>query len=259
MGRGEGARVKNHTDRRDRRLERGPQNRQRERVLRLVREHGSPIDAVELAGRMGLHVTTVRFHLDALCDQGAITRTRITRTGVGRPRTGYIAVQDRLDYQSFAEILALELGKTTETRRRRAQHAGRRWADRIAAASVIESIAEQDVSDADEPGEILDRQAAMTAHIFEQMGFAPQLTPPAERTAGKAQRTIRLHGCPVRDLARAHPEVGCAMHLGLLQGLLTKSAGGHGYSRAAARPALRAELEPFVQPELCIARVIAGD
>jgi hypothetical protein len=54
----------------------------------------------------------------------------------------------------------------------------------------------------------------------------------------------------VRDLARDHPEVGCAMHLGLLQGLL---------ARSPARPAMRAELEPFVEPELCIAKVIADD
>ena len=42
----------------------------------MVREHGGAIDAVELASRMKLHVTTVRFHLDALCDEGAIERTR---------------------------------------------------------------------------------------------------------------------------------------------------------------------------------------
>ncbi len=78
--------------------ERGTRNR----VLRLVREHGGAVDASELADRIGLHVTTVRFHLDALCDEGAIARTRIAPSGVGRPRTGYVAVQDRLDYQSLA-------------------------------------------------------------------------------------------------------------------------------------------------------------
>lgn len=251
--------MENHTDRGGRAPERGPHTRQRDRVLRLVREHGGAIDAAELAGRMGLHVTTVRFHLDALCDQGAISRTRISRTGVGRPRTGYIAVQDRLDYQDFAEVLALELGNTTETRRRRAQRAGRRWADRIAVSSQSEPAATQDVPAAGEPSEILDRQAATTAQIFERMGFAPELTPPTELAAGRRQRSIRLHGCPIRDLARAHPEVGCAIHLGLLQGLLTNAAAAQRYSKPALRPALHAELEPFVEPELCIARVIADD
>ena len=92
----------------------------------------SAIDAVELASRIGLHVTTVRFHLDALCDEGAIERTRIYRDGVGRPRTGYRAVEERLDYRILAEILAMELGETAETRARRAQRAGQQWAGRIA-------------------------------------------------------------------------------------------------------------------------------
>jgi predicted ArsR family transcriptional regulator len=250
--------MEDQTARQGRPLERGPHNRRREQVLRMVREHDGAVDAAELAGRMGLHMTTVRFHLDALCDQGVITRTRITRTGVGRPRTGYIAVQGRLDYLGFAEVLALELGNTTETRRRRAERAGRRWAERIAAVSPRKPAATHDVPDAaGEPREILDRQAAMTAEIFERMGFAPELIPPTESAAGKRQRSIRLHGCPVRDLARAHPEVGCAIHLGLLQGLLTNAAAAEG--KRAPSLALRAELEPFVEPELCIARVIAGD
>ena len=223
--------------------ERGPRNRQRDRVLRFVREHGGAVDANELAARMGLHVTTVRFHLDALCDEGAIARTRIARGGVGRPRTGYIAVRDRLDYQSLAEVLALELGDTAQTRRRRAQRAGRRWAERIAANSPREAPVARAVSGT---GESVDHRAAMIADVFDRMGFAPELSP----TAGGRQRAIRLHACPVRDLARAHPEVGCAMHLGLLQGLL---------ARSPARAAMRAELEPFVEPELCIAKVIAHD
>ncbi|MBO0863942.1 MAG: winged helix-turn-helix transcriptional regulator, partial [Mycobacterium sp.] len=89
------------------RQHRGPRNRQRQRILELVREHDGAVDAAELARRMGLHVTTVRFHVDALCDEGLVERTRITRAGVGRPRTGYLAVQERLDYRSLAEILAL--------------------------------------------------------------------------------------------------------------------------------------------------------
>ena len=92
----------------------------------------------------------------------------------------------------------------------------------------------------------------MVATVFERMGFGPELTP-----AAGTQQTIRLHACPVRDLARAHPEVGCALHRGLLQGLL---AGPTSKGRATApRPGMTAELEPFVEPDLCLARVIAHD
>ena len=205
---------------------------------------------------MGLHTTTVRFHLDALCSEGTVQRTRITRAGVGRPRTGYLAVRERLDYRSLAEILALELGDTAEKRRRRAEAAGRRWAERIASGPASEGVAGQDVSDSVRPTKTLEGQAAMVATVFARMGFGPELTPAATSTAGTHQ-TIRLHACPVRDLARAHPEVGCALHRGLLQGLLASPA-SQGYS-TAPRPVMQAELEPFVEPDLCLARVIAHD
>lgn len=250
--------MADHNDRRARRVDRGPRNRQRQRILDLVREHDGAVDATELAERLRLHVTTVRFHLDALCNQGAIERTRMTRAGVGRPRTGYMAVRDRLDYRSLAEILALELGETADQRRRRAEAAGRRWAERIQVGSASDVDAGLDVSDGTTPGETLEDRAAMVASVFARMGFGPELTPAVTSTAG-TQQTLRLHACPVRDLARAHPEVGCALHRGLLQGLLTNATATEGRAKKSPRSALQAELEPFVEPDLCLARVIAND
>lgn len=209
--------------------QRWPRNQQRERVLQLVRAYDGAVDAAELAERLGLHVTTVRFHLDGLCDEGAVARTRIKHTGVGRPRTGYVAVQGRLDYRGFAEVLALELGDTAEQRRQRAQRAGRRWAERIVAAADT----------AHDGTARHGRRIATTVAVFDRMGFGPELAPRTD-----PEQTICLHGCPVRDLARAHPEVTCAVHLGLLRGLLGSE---------------HAELEPFAEPELCIAKVRADD
>jgi predicted ArsR family transcriptional regulator len=226
---------------------RGQRNRQRQRVLELVREHDGPVDAGELAMRMGLHITTVRFHLDALCDDGVVERTRLRRAGVGRPRTGYLAVRERLDYRILSEILALELGDTSEKRRRRAEVAGRRWADRITANWALETGAAR-------PRGRLEDRAAMVTTVFAKMGFDPELTP-----AVGTQQTIRLHACPVRDLARAHPEVGCAVHRGLLQGLLTDKANIEDRTKTSSSPLWEVELEPFVESELCIARVTAHD
>ena len=72
----------------------------------------------------------------------------------------------------------------------------------------------------------------MVASVFARMGFGPELTPAATSTAG-TQQTIRLHACPVRDLARAHPEVGCALHRGLLQGLLTNATVTEGRAKTS--------------------------
>ncbi len=187
---------------------------------------------------MGLHATTVRFHLDALCAEGVVERTRIARAGVGRPRTGYLAVPERLDYRSLAEILALELGDTTDERRRRAESAGRRWAGQIVAGLAGKESAGQ--------------RETLIATVFSRTGFSPEVTV----TSTGTPRTIRLRTCPIRDLARAHPEVGCALHRGLLQGLLAHPTAGNGRS---AGPPMRGELEPFVEPELCLVRIGAHD
>ncbi|MGV0580478.1 MULTISPECIES: helix-turn-helix transcriptional regulator [Mycolicibacterium] len=223
------------------RRDRLPRNRQRERVLHLVRKHDGPVDAAEIAAQIGLHVTTVRFHLDALCDEGAIVRTRLHRAGAGRPRTGYVAVEDRLDYRVLAEVLAMELGRTEETRRERAERAGRRWADQMVAAIEADVRPDAGPSEAD----ALDRLATVAAQIFARMGFAPELLA-AKRSRRKREREIRLHACPIRDLARSHPEVGCGLHRGVLAGLVRDTT-------------MSAELEPFVAPELCLARVVSNE
>lgn len=230
-----------------------PRNRQRERVLGLVRDHDGAIDAAELADRIGLHVTTVRFHLDALCAQGVITRVRIKQARVGRPRTGYLVVRDRLDYRSLAEVLALELGDTVAQRRERAERAGQRWAGRIVAdqsAEASEPLDSPGSTEPRDPDRIVDRQAAIITEIFDRMGFAPELASAAESQDARRERTIRLYECPVRDLARSHPEIGCGMHMGLLRGLLGAGAVADGGAT------LHAELDPFVEPELCIVRII---
>ena len=228
----------------------------------MVCEHDGAIDAVELAAQIGLHVTTVRFHLDVLCDEGVIVRTRVNLPGVGRPRTGYLAVEERMNYQALAEVLATELGQNVETRARRAQRAGQKWAARMTAAEGTHTDHAEGSCDTD-ADDTLDQVARHATEVFTRMGFAAELAPapePATPPAGKAipqrERIIRLHACPVRDLARSHPEVGCGVHLGLLQGLVADPVAG-GDHRETRSPALSAHLEPFVEPELCLARLVA--
>lgn len=245
-----------------RRRDRLPRNRQRERVLQIVRAHHGAIDAGEVASRIGLHLTTVRFHLDALCDEGAIERTRMHREGVGRPRTGYRAVEECLDYRILAEILAMELGETVEERAQRARRVGMQWAGRIA-SSQADSVADGDSGQAAPVGDSLDRGAALATKVFERMGFDPELAADSEPVASLSadskrvvgrERVIRLRRCPVRDLARSHPEVGCGIHLGLLQGLLDHAAADSGKPEARNK-GLSTRLDPFVETELCIARL----
>ena len=161
-------------------------------------------------------------------------------------------MRERLDYRILAELLARELGETVDKRRRRAEAAGRRCAERITEDDSHEDIAEQHVPQRLTRRKAAEERSRKITTVFDRMGFDPELVPPEKSTPGN-QRTIRLHSCPVRDLARDHPEVACALHRGLLQGLAGPT------EPVGSAPAMHAELEPFVEPELCLARVIARD
>jgi predicted ArsR family transcriptional regulator len=237
-----------------------PRNRRRERILQLVREYDGAVDAIELASVLGLHVTTVRFHLDALCDEGVITRTKLQRPGAGRPRTGYQTADERVDYRVLAEILAMQLGQTEETRARRAEDAGRKWSARLLAAQDSQPDDTESIDPAD-ANDALQASAIRATEVFRRMGFDPELVTvaePATRSSAdiRQERVIQLHACPVRELARSYPEVACAVHAGLLQGLLTNPP-VDGRRRKTQRLVVSARLEPLVGPELCIARLAA--
>ena len=75
--------------------------------------------------------------------------------------------------------------------------------------------------------------------MFAQLGFDPELA------GDEADRQIRLRACPFRAAARADPEVICAVHVGLLQGILTR----------LGAPPTTARLLPVVGPELCLAQL----
>jgi predicted ArsR family transcriptional regulator len=233
-------------DVRSNRRNRVPRERQRERVLRLVREHDGPIDAIEVAEQLRVHVSTARFHLDALCHEGLVERTRVTRAGVGRPRTGYQASAG-LDYSVLAGVLAVGLGHTAEARAHRAQRAGREWVRRMPDSRAL--VPTGDV----EPEAYLEQQTSTAVGLFRRLGFAPALADP-HGDGSSSERVIRLTACPVRNLARSLPESVCGVHLGLLQGLVDDpTAAGRGSPR---RPPVSAQLEPFVEPEMCIVRLM---
>src|SRR5690606_21973924 len=66
--------------------------RQRDKVLALVRDSLEPLDAPVIARTLGIHITTARFHLNALIDAGLVEGTWLPSETVGRPRKGYLAV-----------------------------------------------------------------------------------------------------------------------------------------------------------------------
>ena len=75
--------------------------------------------------------------------------------------------------------------------------------------------------------------------LLEDIGFAPEPDP--------GSGMITLHACPFREVAETHPEVACAVHLGLMQGALAE----------LGAPSMTTRLEPFVTPRQCRAHLDA--
>jgi predicted ArsR family transcriptional regulator len=193
-------------------------------VLDHLRACAEPVDAHAVAAATGLHVTTVRFHLDALIEAGLVVSHRRPPSGRGRPRTLYAPSFGPGDpYRELSEVLAAHFGDTAERRTRRARRAGHEWAAQRLSATPAPSRS---------PAEA----RRVVAGLFTEMGFDPEFDP--EPAHGDR---VLLHGCPFRDTARDHPEVVCAAHQGLLAGLLAR------LDPAAPVPVL----EPFVRPQLC--------
>jgi predicted ArsR family transcriptional regulator len=206
----------------------------RSRVLVALQEAGEPVSVSRVANRLRLHSNTVRFHLDALVEAGLVERTVEDRRRPGRPRTLYAAtpessVTGQRSYRLLAEILAGFVAANVEQPAGAAVDAGRAWGRFLAERPP--------------PFRRVDEVAAteQLTRTLSEIGFAP------EAVHSESGRQIRLHHCPFREVAEEHREVVCAIHLGLMQGLL-----------AELEAPIKAErLEPFVEPNLCIARLSA--
>jgi predicted ArsR family transcriptional regulator len=202
--------------------------RSRRRILQAVHSAGRPMSIAELAAEVGLHVTTARVHLRVLETSGLVVRTSRSPSGRGRPGHFYAPPAGNSSgegHRQLADLLAGALGSEGEQGRHRAEEAGRRWAER----QVVET-----------GNPSWEQAVAGIGDLFTRLGFAPRRV-----EAGRTVYRLALEQCPFRDVARAHPEVVCALHLGLMRGALSRSG----------LPPEAALLEPFVAPELCMAEV----
>jgi predicted ArsR family transcriptional regulator len=75
---------------------------------------------------------------------------------------------------------------------------------------------------------------------LDDIGFAPEAV-----TTGR-RRQILLHHCPFRETAEEHRDVVCSVHLGLMRGML----------RQLNAPLDARQLDPFVEPNLCVAHLV---
>jgi predicted ArsR family transcriptional regulator len=192
-----------------------------------------PLDAHELAARVPLHVNTVRVHLAALADAGLVGSETQPPSGRGRPRLVYrsLALEpegDRRRYRLLAEILTTLVARFGPEATGQLEEIGESWGHHLI--------------DAPRPHAALadDEAVGRLVGLLDDVGFEPAL----ERRRG--ERQIHMRPCPFLELARDHQDVVCPIHLGLIRGALAEL----GASTTAS------ELRPFVEPDLCVARLV---
>jgi predicted ArsR family transcriptional regulator len=201
-------------------------------VLHVLKGAKAPLSIVAIAAQLGVHPNTVRFHLDALLASGQAEMVAPVPGRPGRPAQLFRSVR-RMDaagprrYQLLAEILVHSVAADPEPAARAAD-AGRAWGRRLA-----EPADPGEDGPADPPAD----PVARLVSLLGELGFDPDLSD----SAGRPQ--IGLRHCPFLELAQSRAQVVCPVHLGLMQGAMA----------AWAAPVTVSQLDPFAEPDLCVA------
>jgi len=179
----------------------------RYRLYRYLRLSGRPVAVRELATRLSLHPNTLRPHLRRLEEVGLVASEARKGPGVGRPQVLYEAVElearEGRDYRLLADILA---GLMSGARQReRAKALARDWGTYLIGRSVPKPGARRAAGP----------NLAVLQEALAEAGFDPRF-----RRRGAARVDITLRDCPFRELLDEHRELVCAVHRGLLEGML---------------------------------------
>lgn len=205
----------------------------RRSLLRALDQAEAPLGVRDLAASVALHPNTVRDHLDLMLRAGLVTRTTENRDKPGRPKVLYEAAARGTrspgseGYRFLAEMLAGYMQAHLENPAAAAEEAGRAWGRYM--VEKPEPFARPDSA------QVLEQIVGVLA----ELGFAP------EEHGDDRGFLVRLHDCPFRDVARTRADIVCSVHLGMLRGMADEL----GESLSVD------DLEPFVEPSVCVARL----
>ncbi|WP_280370006.1 transcriptional regulator [Nocardia wallacei] len=193
--------------------------RQRDKVLAVVRDSLEPLDAPVIARSLGIHITTARFHLNSLIDEGLVEGTWLPSATVGRPRKGYVAVGADPSAPLLDALLA-QLGGNADERRAKAAAAGHVWADTLTGVGG---------GSADLPDPVTVVTTTLT-----RLGFQVSST-----MSSFGNHEIEVCNCPLRRFARSAPEIVIGIQQGLIERILERHS-----------PALAAQYNVDVRPDV---------
>ncbi|PID96931.1 MAG: transcriptional regulator [Actinomycetales bacterium] len=206
-------------------------------VRQLLRRHGAAMSVHQVARELEWPVETARRHLEALARQGLLRREVGVTGSRGRPPMTYRVIGGRdsrgpTEYRLLAEILAASLQQRPDG----AQEAvaiSRRWGlDQLPHTRAAPTASDSPVAAV---------AVALNGFLAEH-SFEPILDLRGD------QAEISLWQCPFIELFDQYGEIICALHDGMLSGLIA----------ASDTPTARHELRPFEQPDRCVVTLSPG-
>ena len=168
-----------------------------------------PLATAEVAESRGLHVNTVRPHLERMREVGLLAVSTDHRGGPGRPQHRYSIAPDApslgLEPPTFPLLARMLLGA--------AARAGAEPDDAVAAGreqGVAEAVGVPDGTPC----------ADALVELLARLGFDPARVDDAEDAT-----TVGFARCPFQDLAEANPDLVCALHRGIVEGFVDAVGG----------------------------------
>lgn len=203
-----------------------PLSMARAAILQRLTNQPEPLTLPSLVRATGLHENTVREHLSALVRSGLVRRERAIPEGRGRPPWLYeipeTTVSEVAEYAGLAAALASSIAELAPDPAAEGVRAGRAWGKQLSGGRPERYPLSAD----DAQAEVLD--------FLQGQGFAPEVQE-------DNPTHVLLKQCPLLEAAYRHPDVVCAVHLGIVQSMLNEYGADH----------TGTSLVPFAEPGAC--------
>ncbi len=203
-------------------------------MLGALKGAAGPQTINDLSKKLGVHANTVRFHLTRLVAFGQVEQVMSTPSAPGRPAQLF-APTPGMDpsgpraYRMLAEVLVAGLAEGPDPGQRALQ-IGRSWGQRQAQSRT--GVPQTSPATSENSIEQL-------IGLLTEIGFAPEVDDFDDIAS------IKLRHCPFLELTHTQSTVVCSMHLGLMQGAM----------QAWGASVQVDSLDPFVEPDLCLAHL----
>jgi predicted ArsR family transcriptional regulator len=181
--------------------------------MQILRDSTEPLSVAEVAAKVGVHLNTARFHLDALVEAGRAERTTQPRPTPGRRPIVYSANladhahESAQGYRLLARMLTDAIARQDPNAGPWLYQVGLEWGGYLTThPAPSERIDEAEVAE-----RLVDK--------LDALWFAPEVVdaPTPE---------LVLHNCPFIEQAIANPQVVCELHAGMINGSLAQMGSG---------------------------------